>query len=95
MADIKIRFEDPPSRGGGREWSPKGTHESIAAQLKRKPMEWARCQTLSTVQSAANQADAVRNAKLTAYAPAGAFEAVSRTVDGEHRVYARFVGKTE
>lgn len=92
MSDIKIKFEDPPARGGGREWSPKGTHEGIAALLKMKPLKWARVQTLSTVQSAANQADAIRNAKLTAYAPAGSFEAVSRTVDGERRVYARFVG---
>jgi hypothetical protein len=92
MAEIKIRFENPPPRGSGREWSPKGTHEGIASRLKKKPLKWAHIQTLSTVQSAANQADAVRGARLVAYGPAGSFEAVSRTVDGEHRVYARFVG---
>ena len=37
----------------------------------------------------------IRAAKIVAYEPAGAFEAQARTVDGEYRVYARFVIKAE
>lgn len=43
--------------------------------------------------SAGGMAYGIRQAKLQAYAPAGTFEARARTVDGEHRVYARFVGE--
>jgi hypothetical protein len=83
MADVRIKFEDPPARRGGGAWSPKGTHEIIAAKLRERPGEWARIQALPSVQSAAGQA----------HAPAGSFESKSRTVDGESRVYARYVGE--
>lgn len=33
----------------------------------------------------------IRMAKIVAYEPAGAYEAQARTVDGQYRVYARFV----
>jgi hypothetical protein len=50
-------------------------------------------QRASTITRAASSAQAIRSAKLAAYGPAGAFQAVARTVQGEHRVYARYVGE--
>ena len=45
-----------------------------------------------TAQQAAMLANYVRQARSSAWMPIGAFEAVSRKVDKEYRVYARFVG---
>ncbi|WP_413800117.1 hypothetical protein [Streptomyces iranensis] len=72
-------------------------HHAIAAALKERPGEWAVVQRSVSAAGAGSTAQAIRTAKLAAYAPAGSFEAVSRTVkgengDGEHRIYARFVG---
>ncbi|WP_043470968.1 hypothetical protein [Kitasatospora sp. MBT66] len=67
-------------------------HSRIASALRARPGEWAVVHRADTVTRAASAAQAIRSAKLAAYGPAGAFQAVSRTVDTEHRVYARFVG---
>ncbi|MEU7163120.1 hypothetical protein AB0A70_00470 [Streptomyces morookaense] len=71
-------------------------HSRIANELRAHPRTWGVVQRSATTARAAAAAQAIRKAKLPAYAPAGDFEAVSRTVvEGgvaEHRVYARFVG---
>ncbi|MET8627953.1 hypothetical protein ABZW30_30140 [Kitasatospora sp. NPDC004669] len=67
-------------------------HGRISRVLRDRPAEWAVVQRAGSIARAASAAQAIRSAKLLAYGPAGAFEAVARTVEGEHRVYARYVG---
>ncbi len=86
----RIRFEEPPPR---KHRSLKKTkHEIIADKLKNHPGEWALIGTLGTVSSMNTTAHAIRYGKLPAYAPTGSFEAVGRTVNGKHRVWARYIG---
>ncbi|MER6360074.1 hypothetical protein [Kitasatospora sp. NPDC001527] len=80
-----VEFLGPPPAAESK-------HSRIAAALRARPGEWAVVQRATTIARAASAAQAIRSAKLAAYGPAGLFQAVSRTVDGEHRVYARFVG---
>jgi hypothetical protein len=69
-----------------------GINTAIAAKLRDRPGEWAHINTYTTPGSAASCAQQINSGRLAAYAPAGSFEAKSRTVDGERRVYARYVG---
>ncbi|WP_030271233.1 hypothetical protein [Streptomyces sp. NRRL B-24484] len=68
-------------------------HGRIARALRDRPSEWAVVQRSASITRAASAAQAIRSAKLGAYEPAGAFQAVARTVEGEHRVYARWIGE--
>lgn len=87
--DHPVTFEPLPA-----EQRPRGKSLAIAAQLKARPGEWAHVTTCSTPGSASSYARQINAALLAQYAPAGSYEAVSRTVDGERRVYARYVGPT-
>ena len=86
----EIVFEEPP---GKRNYGPKGKHGEIVAALKARPGEWAHVLTYDNAETARSIAYAIRHpSHLVAYRPEGAFESMSRTVKGERRVYARYVG---
>lgn len=85
----EVTWEDPP-RHGAR--SHEYDHHALAAKLRAKPNEWARIMKYATAPISASMAGTVRNARTQAWAPAGAYEAKARTVDGVHWVYARYVG---
>lgn len=69
-------------------------YSDFSAELKAKPGEWA-------VIDAGDRSDNgkyslagnIKKGLQLAFQPAGSFEAVSRKVDGEIRVYARYVGQ--
>lgn len=87
----EIKFDGPPperKRGSIEDQS----HQPIAEALKERAGEWAVVRVSKTASAASSAANYIRNAKGSAYGPAGSFEAVSRKVDGEFRVYARFLG---
>lgn len=63
-----------------------------AAQLAARPGEWARLGTYHHQVTAAGMARRIRTGETAAFRPAGAYEAVSRGVDGEYGVWARYVG---
>lgn len=88
MAERMI-WEDPPYRSGP---TSRTNHGVAATRLRRRPGRWGVVATYVTASSAASAANMVRTGKTASYTPAGAFEATARTVDGEHRVYARYVG---
>ncbi|MET9690160.1 hypothetical protein ABZY81_17060 [Streptomyces sp. NPDC006514] len=71
-------------------------HARIARELRGRPQVWGVVRRPASLDSAASAARAIRDARLPAYAPAGSFEAVARSVtEGtvtEYRVYARYVG---
>lgn len=85
----EIKWEEPPKRQGGT----YGKNAQIAEQLRERPETWALVASYAHSGSAASIAHQVRRGTLNAYRPRGSFEAVTRTVDGEHRVYARYVGE--
>jgi hypothetical protein len=82
-----LQWEAPPPRPDrqNRDWP------AIATALKGRPGDWLVAATCPTVNTAAVIAHHVRAGKYPAVAEG--FEAVARTVYGEHRVYVRYVGR--
>ncbi len=66
-------------------------HEPITAELKAKPGEWGRIGPYKDARASSQIAYAIRQGSLTAYRPAGAFEAVGR----QGWVYLRYVGESD
>lgn len=88
---ITVRFEEPAYEPFRRVES----RQVFADQLRARPGEWALLGRYVTGGVARQSAYEIRNAldpKDQPFAPAGAFEAEARTMFGEHRVYARYVG---
>lgn len=87
--DSSVEWADPPPDNRGR---PKN-HKEIAAQLKANPGVWAKVAAYSKAPSSATTAHIIRTARFKSYEPAGSYDAVARTVDGVHWVFARYVGE--
>lgn len=87
----KIHFENPPVRQ--QRTTKKSKSEQIAAKLRKRPGEWARIGVYKSGASMSSTAYHVRHGNVAAYAPAGTFEAVGRTADGVHGVWARYIGE--
>ncbi|MFF7415554.1 hypothetical protein [Streptomyces lydicus] len=85
-----VEFVGPPPKQRNTK------HARIAGELRAHPNVWGVVRKPTSITRAASAAQAIRNGRLNAYAPAGSFEAVARTVtEGgvvEYRVYARYVG---
>lgn len=90
----KLKWEEPPVSTGSDK-SLWGAHFGIAEALKTKPGTWALVRSYASPNAAASTAWLIRNGRLRAYQPAGAFEAKSRRSGDEGRVYARYVGGEE
>jgi hypothetical protein len=88
-----ILFEDPP--GPCRSWSMPQRIDwtAVGETLSGQPERWARIAVLDDVTKAGRYANRIRSGLVDTLAPYGVFEAAARTVDGEHRVYARLVGE--
>lgn len=86
-----IRWEDPPPSYAGckGENKPVISHELIAFQLRQRPGSWALIHELKRSPALPTE---INQGKQRAYRPAGAYESVSRQVDGMFRIYARYVG---
>ena len=82
-----FRFEEPPAPQSGR----PSSHAEAVQALKERPGEWGIVTICSTSASSGSTARAIRTGVRRAWQPAGDFEAVSRKVDGEYRVYARYM----
>jgi hypothetical protein len=87
-----LKFEGPPP---SKFTSPRGHHTEAAKELKERPGEWAIVGVYAHSGSSSAVARQLRAGLIPAYAPAGTFEAMARTIDGEARVYARFVGEPD
>jgi len=86
-----IQFEEPPYYG--RRIYP---YQELAEACKLRPMEWAYF-ALNAAHSgrAANVIQQLKKGKPNFFFPLSDWEFTSRNVDGEQRVYARFIGKSE
>ncbi|MFI6510034.1 hypothetical protein ACIBCT_20715 [Streptosporangium sp. NPDC050855] len=88
----ELRWEDPPAlrRTGPR--PPALDWPTIAGKLRANPDKWAIVQVEQDRAVAAQTAHRIKTGRIKALYPLGQFKAVARTVDGECRVYARYVG---
>lgn len=90
MAD-EVRWEDPPSANRSanrrkRQWEPR------LLPLMEQPKRWAVVRTYPTAKQAYDAVGNLRGAGYRRYLPSGRWEFTSRTVDGEYRLYARYLG---
>lgn len=92
MSDWTVAFGDLPPRGSTSPNKRKGKHEQIAQQLSECPREWARVAFVPSTSSANSMAFQIRSAYYKAYEPKGSYEAVARTEDRNHSVWARYIG---
>lgn len=67
-------------------------HSAIAEKLRSRKGEWGRVAVCATVTKARVMASGIRRGVSRAYQPRGDFDAIHRFVDGEYRVYARYLG---
>ena len=85
----EIQWKEPPPAKTVKH--PTGTYVAVADTLRKNPGKWA----IVKEDSQGNLAVFIRAGKVQGFAPAGAFEAVSRANGlgrGRATVYARFVG---
>jgi hypothetical protein len=66
--------------------------EEFAEKLKANMGEWALIGKCNSGSAARQRAYMFRTGAQKGYGPPGAFEAESKTLMGEHRVYLRYVG---
>lgn len=88
---ISVRFEKPAHEP----FRTVQSRQVFADALRARPGEWALLGRYCTQGVASQEAYVVRRVvdpKDRPSAPAGSFEAESRTMFGEHRVYVRYVG---
>jgi hypothetical protein len=89
-----IRWEDPPQTAkpttGPTLADP--TLVAFADTLRANPYRWAVYPRPLTNGSANATARAIKTGVRETFAPAGTFEALTRMVDGQRRLYVRYVG---
>jgi len=84
-----IRWQDPPPHYG--HLGQAHEHQLIAATLKEHPQAWAVVAEGAGLQGLARQ---IKSGRISAYQPAGSFEAVTRSRAGVgHTIFARYVGE--
>ncbi|MFE0101193.1 hypothetical protein [Streptomyces sp. NPDC059009] len=87
---MSLRFEEPPPRT----WRQgRVDHRAAAAALRKRPGEWAMVGTYASANAACGAAHRIKTGTYRAYVPTGTFEATTRTVDGEARLYVRYMGQ--
>lgn len=88
-----IRWEEPPptNRPPGASSS---RYEALAEELRAQPGRWAVVYD-GPVKSFTGLGNHIRQGAVRCFAPAGDFDATSRSSAGRIRVYARYVGDQE
>ncbi|MEV8636429.1 hypothetical protein AB0395_32730 [Streptosporangium sp. NPDC051023] len=89
---LELRWEAPPPVLRTYTLGPKVDWAGVAAGLKRRRREWAIVTTCPDQALASQTAWRIRQGVIGTLAMHGEFEAAARTVGGEHRVYARYMG---
>lgn len=90
-----IRWEEPPptnAKGGRGFGSASSQWAEVAKLLTANVGRWALLKECTSVHSAGSLAGRVREGRVLCFAPRGDFEACTRAVDGQYRVYARYLG---
>ncbi len=82
----EIIWEDPPGA-----YSRGNKYRELLDQIRQQPGRWARLDGGGKSKTSTVAAN-IKRGVTAGSAPAGSFEAVSRTVDGKSSVYVRYVG---
>lgn len=85
-ATAPLAWEDPP------DITALQVARSLADELRARPGEWAVVSTHPTMGTAQSTSSNIRSGRRAIYRPRFAFDATAREVDGEYRVYARYIG---
>ncbi len=91
---MSVDFQDtaPPRPARG----PRGDipHADIVARLKAKPRTWAKIDLPDDMDTKSRRrfASNINKAVIVHYRPAGAFKAVTRTIDGATSLWIQYVG---
>ena len=89
---MKMKWQTPPEPRRGRRPDTRTNDEKFADELRKHPGDWAVWRE-GVNSSLAFQ---VKSGKVSAFRPAGAFEAVSRALENNRgTIYVRFVGGQE
>lgn len=83
---MEITWETPPNTSIGR----PARYVHILNTLRNRPNEWARLE-VPGLKTQSSLATSINQGRIKGSEPAGSFEAVTRTVDGETRLYVRSV----
>lgn len=86
MLGMELHWEEPPSQ---RQAPAKYGH--IFEAVKERRGDWARVD-IPGLKNPSNFAANTRSGRVQGSKPAGSFDAVTRMVDGERRLYIRYVG---
>lgn len=89
---MSIKFEDPPPP---RRRGKKSPFAEIAQELKASPGQWAVIAKYDKVDRPRAMVVAINSGRYSIWEPAGHFEAVSRLVEGEYCLYARYLGEED
>lgn len=87
-----LRWEDPPPPShAGRPRGRNGPMEAVAAELRRRPGEWAVLYD-GRKSAASGMSSYIRTGALAPFTPSGDFDACARILGDRRIVYARYVG---
>lgn len=86
VAGSLVVWEDPPALTANQR------AQAVADELRAKPGVWAIVSTHPSMTTAQSTASNIRSGRRAIYRPRFSFDATPRHVDGENRVYARYVG---
>ena len=84
-ATAELTWEEPPEERGRLAY----TDETVEA-LRANPGKWARLGPIGSASVASN----IKRGRPVAYQPAGSFDAVSRKINGELILFARYLGES-
>lgn len=89
-----VRWEDPPPADRARALNGRGQTpwRAIVAELAANRGRWALVSVCRSQSTAGSTALMIRRSMMPSF-HGRQFEAVARRVDGEFRVYARYVGE--
>lgn len=91
-----LRWENPPPRSPRGNpnpglAAPESKYAPAAAELRERPGEWGLL-FVGSKATAASLGNIIRSGVIAAFRPAGDYDAVTRTVAGRTRTYARYLG---
>ena len=84
-----LKWESPPEINSRRR---PGKWTTIMEALRTRPGEWAHVHTSDSSSKASSMAANIRLGRIGMDTERGGYEAVSRRVGDEWRVYARYIG---
>src|SRR3954471_13743324 len=94
-SDSGIVWEAPPAAARSSRSLPHPQLAAFAAALRSRPGEWALYPRPLSSGSCTVTQQVIKQGQRSKWTPAGTFDATVRTVDGQRRLYVRYIGEAE